>query len=388
MCGRLSKTSLSGQVIMALKAPIHDMRLGTCLGGHRAQALLVFCGLLKGVCSNRLYLRAICGMPVGICLLALGPVGFACAVCGNIEGLNLVHIVVVHAPLSKDVLAPWAELPIAAVVGARAELRIAILQILRQYLHSSVCNNLEVTEKPHLDIGAILVVEPMWRISWLCAQPSPQTLRVEDGISVNLYGIVCRLPFAHLANLEPDLVKDRPIHPSTRILPLQLVEFVIGVLHLDGHIPICVDGRRHIAEDIPLLASEDSSSPRRCKIQQLELMIWRRRIASVLGVHREAVELLPERIGHRHRVGCDDVASESHLAGCASLVALSPPCSLGETLVPGDLAAAGVHAILSSFQAGWHAGLDLNSFLLILHAHKIRGHARTIRGRPPLDCTG
>merc|ERR1712051_802177 len=185
--------------------------------GKRAQALLKLCGLLKGVCSNRLDLRAICGMPVGIGLLALGPVGFACAVCGNIKGLNLVHIVVVHAPLSKDVLAPWAELPIAAVVGARAELRIAILQILRQYLHGSVCHDLEVTEKTQLDIGAILVVEPMWRISRLCAQPSPQTLRSEDGISVNL----------------------------------------------NAHIPICVDGRRHIAEDIPLLASEDSSSPPR-----------------------------------------------------------------------------------------------------------------------------
>merc|ERR1712051_294992 len=361
MCGRLSKTSLSGQVIMALKAPIHDMRLGTCLGGHRAQALLVLCRLLKGVCSNRLDLRATCGMPLGICLLALGPVGFACAVCGNIEGLNLVHIVVVHAPLGEDVLAPWAKIPIAAVVGARAELCIAILQILRQYLHRSVCNDLEVTKKAHLDIGAILVVEPMWRISWLCAQPSPQTMGIEDGISVNLNGIVCRLPLAHLANLEPDLVKDRLIHPSTGILPLQLVELAVGVFHLDGHIPICVDGRRHIAEDIPLLASKDSSSPPRCKIQQLELMILQCRIASVFGVHREAIEVLSERTGHRHRVGCYDVASEPHLAGCASLVALSPACSLGETLMPGDLAAAGVHAILSSFRAGWHAWLDLNS---------------------------
>merc|ERR1719264_1076747 len=110
-------------------------------------------------------------------------------------------------------------------------------------------------------------------------------------------------------------------------------------------------------------------------------MILQCRIASVFGVHREAVEVLSERTGHRHRVGCYDVASEPHLAGCASLVALSPPCSLGETLVPGDLAAAGVHAILSSFRAGWHAGLDLNSFLLVLHARKIRG-------RPLLDCTG
>merc|ERR1712051_975272 len=339
--------------------------------GKRAQALLKLCGLLKGVCSNRLYLRAICGMPFLIFLLAFGPVGFACAVCGNIEGLNLVHIVVVHAPLGKDVLAPWAKLPIAAVVGARAELRIAILQILCQYLHRSVCHDLEVTEKTELDIGAILVVEPMWRISRLCAQPSPQTLRSEDGISVNLNGIICRLPFGHLANLEPDLVEDRPIHPSTGILPLQLVELAVGVFHLDGHIPICVDGRRHIAEDIPLLASEDSSSPPRCEIQQLELMILQCLIASVLSVHREAVEVLSERIGHRHRVGRDDVASESHLAGCASLVALSPASSLGETLVPGDLAAAGVQAILSSFRTGWHAGLDLNSLLLVLHARKI-----------------
>ena len=60
---------------------------------------------------------------------------FAGAICGNIVGRNLVHRVVVHAALGIDVLAPWPELPIAVIMGARAELRIAILPSLCQDLH-------------------------------------------------------------------------------------------------------------------------------------------------------------------------------------------------------------------------------------------------------------
>ena len=72
---------------------------------------------------------AICGNIVGRNLVhrvvvhaALGiDVRFAGAICGNIVGRNLVHRVVVHAVLGNDVLVPWAELPLAAIIGARAE---------------------------------------------------------------------------------------------------------------------------------------------------------------------------------------------------------------------------------------------------------------------------
>ena len=148
---------------------------------------------------------------------------------------------------ARTLAPPWAEIPIAAVIGARAELtwaelRVAIFKIRCQHLHGSARNDFKVTEEAHLDIGAILVVEPMWRISRLCAQRSPQTVRLEDGIGVNLNGIVCRLPLADLANLKPDLVKDRPMYPSTGILALQLVELVVGVFHLMVTYPFVLMG--------------------------------------------------------------------------------------------------------------------------------------------------
>jgi len=66
-------------------------------------------------------------MPLLI-LLSLGPVRFARAIGGHIECLDLVHVVVIHAPLGEDILAPCAKLPIATVVCARRERGVALLQ--------------------------------------------------------------------------------------------------------------------------------------------------------------------------------------------------------------------------------------------------------------------
>eukprot|EP00493_Phyllostaurus_siculus_P001290 UN01298 len=95
-----------------------------------------------------------------------------------------------------------------------------------------------VAEEAVLDVGTILVVEAVWCISWLGAQPSPQTLRDENGIGVVLDSVVCRPPLAHLADLHPDLVEHPPIHPGARVLSLQLVELAEPVFHLNGHITI------------------------------------------------------------------------------------------------------------------------------------------------------
>jgi len=78
----------------------------------------------------------------------------------------------------------------------------------------------------------------VWRISWLGAQPIPQTLRDENGIGVDLNSVILRLPLAHLTDLHPDLVEQPPVHPGARVLSLQLVELAEPVFHLDGHITI------------------------------------------------------------------------------------------------------------------------------------------------------
>merc|ERR1712038_1793840 len=73
---------------------------------HLIQAFFVGGGLLQGVRSHCCQRRAISGMPFLIILHSLGPVCFARSIGGHIEGLDLVDVVVIHAPLGEDVLAP------------------------------------------------------------------------------------------------------------------------------------------------------------------------------------------------------------------------------------------------------------------------------------------
>merc|ERR1719362_565922 len=104
--------------------------------GHLIQAFLERGGLLQGVRSRCCELRAVFGNPLLI-LLSLRPIRFACAIGGHIEGLDLVDVVVIHAPLGEDILAPCAKLPIAAVARAWRERGVALLQIFCQ--HSNCC---------------------------------------------------------------------------------------------------------------------------------------------------------------------------------------------------------------------------------------------------------
>jgi len=65
---------------------------------------------------------------------------------------------------------------IAAVVRARREHCVAFLQIVREHFHCCHADDLQVAEETILDNRAILVVEAVWRTSWLGAQPSPHAL--------------------------------------------------------------------------------------------------------------------------------------------------------------------------------------------------------------------
>merc|ERR1719512_18029 len=336
--------------------------------GHLIQALFESSGLLQGVRRRCRQLRAIGGMPL-LVLLSLGPVRCARTIGGHIECLDLVDVVMIHAPLGEDILAPGTPLPIAAVIRARSEHSVAILQVCREYLDCRSGDDLQVAEETILHIRTILVVEAVGRVSWFGAQPSPQTLRDENGIGVDFDGVVRRLPLAQLTDLHPDLVEQPPIHPGARFLSLQLVELAEFVFHLNGHITIrVVDWHCHIAENIPLLASENAGTLSCNNVQQLELMVYQFVIAYILCIYRETIKVLPERHGDRDRVRIDYVASESLHAGCAGLVALSFPLSLREALVPRDLATASADAILPGFRARREAGHDLDPLLLILQA--------------------
>merc|ERR1719362_1184935 len=330
--------------------------------GHLSQAFFERIGLLKGVRRRCRQLRTILGIPLLIFLLSHRPVSCTRAVRGHVECLDLVDVVVIQAPLGEDVLAPCAPLPIAAVICAGREHLVALLQVCREHLDCRLGDNFQVAEEAILDVRTVLVVEAVRRVSWFGAQPSPQTLGDENGIGVDLDGVVCRLPLAHLTDLHPDLVENPPIHPSARNLSLQLVELAELVFHFERLITI-VHFHCHVAEHIPLLASEDALGLSRNNVQQLELMVDQFIIAYILCVHRETIEVLPKLGGDRHRVRIDDAASESLLARCAGLLAVSLSLSLCEALVPRDLAATSAGTIISSFRAIPKAGHDLDSLL-------------------------
>merc|ERR1719491_1041759 len=345
------------------------------LASHLAQALEVLRWFLEGMCCCRGELRTVFRMPLRIFLLRFRPVSRTSSIRRHIKGLDLVHIMMVHAPLCEDILAPCTKLPIATVVGARCKLFMAILQVFRQDLCGRVAYDLEVSKEPILDIRAILVVETVWRVSRLAAQPIPQALRDEDRISIKLHGVICRLPLAYLADLDPHLVEGRPIDPCTCPLAPDLVELAKSVLDLDAHIPCRTQGHRHIGKHVPLVTRKDTGPILVLLLQQVELKARLGEVPCVLGVHGEAIQLLPERSFQRHRVRCDNVTSETFLACCACLVALRPPCHLCEALAPRDLAAPCAVAILPGLGAGREAGFDDNPLLLALHTIELRGDA-------------
>merc|ERR1719468_518190 len=86
-------------------------------------------------------------MPFLVLLLSCRPVELASTIRRHVETFGFVHVVVIHAPLQKHVLAPWTPLPIATIIGARRKHRMAILQIRRQ--HGGRCggHHLQIAEK-------------------------------------------------------------------------------------------------------------------------------------------------------------------------------------------------------------------------------------------------
>merc|ERR1712026_146104 len=101
-------------------------------------------------------------MPFFVVLLALRPVCLAGPIVGHIVSLLLVNVMVVHAPLRKDVLTPGAILPVASIVGARRELGVAILQILGQDPCAGLRDDFKIAKETVLHVLAVFVVETMW----------------------------------------------------------------------------------------------------------------------------------------------------------------------------------------------------------------------------------
>merc|ERR1719270_2708178 len=152
--------------------------------GHLSQTLFECSRLLQGVSRHRCQRRTILRIPFLVLLLSCGPVRFARTIGGHVECLDLVDVVVIHAPLGEDILAPGAPLPIAAIVCAGCEHGVALLQVPREHFNCPLGDDLQVAEEAVLDVRTVLVVEAVRRISWLGAQPSPQTLRDKDGVGV------------------------------------------------------------------------------------------------------------------------------------------------------------------------------------------------------------
>merc|ERR1719511_10938 len=91
--------------------------LGKNLARHLTQTLQVLRWLLVRVRCDCLQLRTILGMPLLVLLLTLGSVCRASTVRCHVKCFHFVDIVVVHAALGEDILAPCTPRPIASVIG-------------------------------------------------------------------------------------------------------------------------------------------------------------------------------------------------------------------------------------------------------------------------------
>merc|ERR550525_1112566 len=99
------------------------------LARHLTQTLQVLLWLLVWVSCDSLQLRAIFCMPLLVLLLTFGSVCLASTILCHVKCFHLVHIVVVHAALGEDILAPGTPLPIASVIGTWSKLCVALLQV-------------------------------------------------------------------------------------------------------------------------------------------------------------------------------------------------------------------------------------------------------------------
>jgi len=200
--------------------------------------------------GHRLNGRAILRVPLGVVLFSFWSVCLASTIGCEIKSTNFVYVVMIHASLREHILSPSAVFPITSCVGARSKFNMAILQVLGQNLDSRLCHDFDVTEESILHIGAILIVETVWRIPWLGAQPRFQAIREEDGIWIYFDSIVCPLPLATGANPNPNLVEKCPIHPSASVLALHPVELAKFVIDLDDRVPsdVCIPITVHLPQ--------------------------------------------------------------------------------------------------------------------------------------------
>merc|ERR1719276_275266 len=276
-------------------------------------------------------------------------VSLASTVSGQVESLYLVHIVVVHAPLRKHVFAPSSELPIASIICAGGEHGVAILKVGCEDRSGGFGHHFQVAEEAVLYILAVLEVDSV-RCVLPRAQPVPEAARNEHSICIDFHSPTFLLPLAELPNLQPHLIEDAPIHPGTRHLALDLVEFVKFVIDLDGNI-VASHVHSHVAEHVPSLTTKQAGAVLALRLQQLKLCALLRR-ASVLRVHCEAIQSIWQLALYRHRMPTRNVAKKPVLARCAGLVAHANRLGLQEAGVAGRLAATSRQAIFLRTRAG------------------------------------
>merc|ERR1739846_292006 len=202
------------------------------VSGHLAEATEVVLRFLERMHCCRGHRAAILGMPLLVLLLAFWAICCASTIQGHVESLHLVHVVLVHATLRKDVLSPSAILPVAAVIGARTIGLVAVLQVLGQHIDRFVAHDLQVSEEAVLHILAILEVDAMRRLAvFVVAQPTLQPAWHENCIGIDLHRPTLALPLTQVPHLQPDLVEKTPIDPSAARLALDPVELTESVVH-------------------------------------------------------------------------------------------------------------------------------------------------------------
>merc|ERR1712127_918795 len=153
----------------------------------------------------------------------------------QVEILNLVHTTQVHALLSEQILSNGA--PCRCVHRGPLDFLGTRINLADKFLETSVGNDLHVSEETILDTLAILDVGAT-PTDWLCRQDFLETPWYEDSVCIQLDDPVELFPCPLVRDFCPHLLEHSCVDPSLAFLPLDQVELIQGVVHLDSVIAL------------------------------------------------------------------------------------------------------------------------------------------------------
>merc|ERR1719242_85652 len=233
------------------------------------EAVEVFLGFFEVVDCGRLCCCAV-RTPFLVFLLALRAPCRASCIGVDVEGLNLVDAMQVHATLCEQVFAPWfiACKLLAALVIQR---RHAIIEVCHQCACGVVAEDLKAAEESVIDPLAVLKVDTVFshlNLAQLLTEPDGE----EHGISIDFHSPIHARPEALILDCFPGLDEHVRVDPCAGLFPLGKVEVTVNVVDLNSVKLVGAQPCFHITVNPPSLTSKDACAEEKLGPQQIQLV--------------------------------------------------------------------------------------------------------------------